>query len=102
MLARDPGVQNERTALAWQRTALSMMAASIAATRLAYGAVGPLALADLLVALPLSAAVLWVSRVRYRKRAGLNPAAPWSTGLIGALLVASLLVVAAIELAALV
>lgn len=64
-----PGVQNERTAFAWQRTALSLAVATVALTRLAFERIGYAGLVCL-VAAPLVLFVLLESRVRYRHRNG--------------------------------
>lgn len=85
---RDPGTPRARTALAWQRTALAVVASSLVSARIAYGRVGPLALVPLLVALPLAAWVLVTARGRR-----------WSTGLEAALLCAAVVVLGLVELA---
>jgi uncharacterized membrane protein YidH (DUF202 family) len=79
------GVPNERTALAWQRTALSLLAGAAIISRLTFERIGPVAWAALGVVLPLSAWVLVESRGRYvndvgprvrgRPRGGRAPAA---------------------------
>lgn len=61
----DPGLQNERTALAWQRTALSMVAASAVMARLTWSSGGITALVILVVAAALSTWVFVESRGRY-------------------------------------
>ena len=69
----DQGIANERTALAWQRTALSLVAGSAIIARLAVESAG------LVVLLPLAAAAilgLWIfteSQARYRHSAGRRP-----------------------------
>lgn len=65
--ATPSGVQNERTALAWQRTALSLVVASAALARLAYERIGYPGLLCL-VAIPASLFVFRESRTRYRRR----------------------------------
>lgn len=62
----DPGLQNERTKLSWQRTLLSMLACALVVARL----VGTYAWQwGLLVAVIASAGGLWASfRVRMRYR----------------------------------
>jgi uncharacterized membrane protein YidH (DUF202 family) len=69
----DAGVQNERTALAWQRTGLSLFGAIVVAARLGFRqwpVVTALALAP---ALCLSVAMLHLSTRRYRQaHAALN------------------------------
>lgn len=63
-----PGVQAERTVLAWRRTALSAVAAAAAIARLMYGAFGPASLAPLALALavPLSISVLAIRNLSSR------------------------------------
>ena len=66
----DPGVSNERTALAWQRTALSLIAASAVIARLTWSRLGVVAVAALTVATLLSLWVFVESRGRYAHDAG--------------------------------
>jgi uncharacterized membrane protein YidH (DUF202 family) len=66
------GAQNERTALAWQRTALSLLAGSAAVARLTVGRLGPLALLCVVVAVPAAGWVFLESRSRYRRDAELT------------------------------
>jgi uncharacterized membrane protein YidH (DUF202 family) len=61
----DPGVGNERTALAWQRTALSVVAGAAILSRLTYDRVGVAALLSVLVAAPLGLWVFFESHRRY-------------------------------------
>ena len=98
----DVGLPNERTALAWQRTALSLAAAAAIVARLTWSELGPLAGVLLLGALGLSGWVFVESRGRYRHDAGTKRRprprggrAPFALALATAL-------VAATELAALV
>ncbi|MBB5958073.1 uncharacterized membrane protein YidH (DUF202 family) [Saccharothrix tamanrassetensis] len=63
----DRGAQNERTALAWQRTALAMIAGSAVLTRLTVGRIGPLALAGMAVTVSLGLVVLVAARRRYQQ-----------------------------------
>lgn len=107
--SRDPGLQAERTGLAWQRTALSVAAGSIAAARISYEDVGRLALLNVAIALPLA---LWVyvgSRLRPQHRPTRQPAARWhvpldrwrpGVGVEGAVLGAAVLVLGTVELVA--
>ncbi|MBF4161674.1 DUF202 domain-containing protein [Nocardioides acrostichi] len=97
----DPGAQPERTALAWQRTALSIVGGSLAAARIAYESIGLVALLDLLVALPLAGFALWVSRSDYMARAGRSRGTSISPGLAGAALVLAIVLLGLVELAAL-
>ncbi len=69
--ALDDGRANERSALAWQRTALSMMAASALVTRLTFERLGWVSLLSAM-ALPLSAWVMLESRLRYSHDAGIR------------------------------
>lgn len=66
----DVGVANERTALAWQRTALSLLAGAAIMIRLTWGDLGGRTLIPLGGAILLSGWVFWESRVRYAHRAG--------------------------------
>ena len=71
----DAGVQNERTALAWQRTALALFGAILLAARLGFRQ-WPVATAFVLApALALAVAMLRLSGRRYRRaHAALNGA----------------------------
>lgn len=63
--ARDEGLQNERTALAWQRTALSLVAGAAVMARLTWGSLGAGALTLLAAAVGLALWVFVESRNRY-------------------------------------
>jgi hypothetical protein len=67
----DPGAANERTALAWQRTALSVMAGSAALAKLTADRLGVAAMLSVVVGVPLGLWVMFESRARYRKSAGI-------------------------------
>jgi uncharacterized membrane protein YidH (DUF202 family) len=67
--AADPGVGNERTALAWQRTALSVLAGAAIVGRLAFSELGVAALVGPAIAVPLSAWILIEGSARYQRRA---------------------------------
>ncbi len=95
-----PGMPNERTALAWQRTALAVLGGSALMARLTLRSSGPAALLILAVALPLSAWVLVESRLRYRARARQWQVPPRG-GLFPTALTLATLAVAAAELVAL-
>lgn len=94
------GMQAERTALAWQRTGLSIAVAAAVLARLTYDDLGAWALLALAVSLGLCGWVLADSRSRYRGRVGLRPT---RAGLGGwsAALCASVVVMGTTELAAL-
>jgi uncharacterized membrane protein YidH (DUF202 family) len=66
----DAGLANERTALAWQRTALSLVAASAVLARLTWSTLGAVAVVPLLAALTLSVGVLVDGWGRYTHAAG--------------------------------
>lgn len=61
----DPGLQNERTELAWQRTALSLLTGSLILFRLTVETVSTPAVCLLLITVPVTCWVLARSRVRY-------------------------------------
>ncbi|MGY1839432.1 MULTISPECIES: DUF202 domain-containing protein [unclassified Modestobacter] len=62
----DAGLQAERTALAWRRTALAMAVGAVGAGRLAVPVLGVLALLAAAVGLVQAALVAGASRRRYR------------------------------------
>ncbi len=64
----DPGVQNERTALAWARTALGLAACALLATRLARTHDPRATLAVALLGTAAAGAVLCTARRRYHTR----------------------------------
>ena len=66
----DTGVSNERTALAWQRTALSIVASAAIMARLTWSELGLLGAVPLVGAVVLGAWVFWESRGRYAHDAG--------------------------------
>lgn len=75
----DPGISNERTALAWQRTALSLIAGSAIVTRLTWSTLGLWALAILSAVTLLSLWVFVEGTGRYSHDAGIR-ARPRSRG----------------------
>lgn len=102
MPTADLGAQNERTALAWQRTALSLVAGSAGLSRLTFDRLGPVALVSVVVAVPLSMWVFWESRGRYRHDAGLRIRPRSRSARSSAALAIAIVAMALIELAALV
>ena len=64
-MARDPGLQVERTILAWRRTTLALAVATLVISRLTFLAVGASAVVP---ALLLTAGVVWVAVVLARRR----------------------------------
>lgn len=63
----DRGMQPERTALAWRRTALAMGVGSIAALRVFPLAFGPAALVPAGIAVVISITVFVFAQLRYRR-----------------------------------
>jgi uncharacterized membrane protein YidH (DUF202 family) len=63
----DPGTAGERTALAWQRTALTVIAGALLVSRLTLDTLGPAAFAVVVVAVPIAVWVLVESRLRHRR-----------------------------------
>lgn len=78
--ARSPeeahGAQNERTSLAWSRTALSVVVTAAIVSRLAVESIGPAALLAVVAALPVSIWLVLASRRRYRRRLDWTERAP--------------------------
>ena len=70
--AGDPGVANERTSLAWQRTALALIAATAILARLTWDDLGLVGLAPLALAMALSLWVFVESWARYSHDAGIR------------------------------
>jgi uncharacterized membrane protein YidH (DUF202 family) len=69
MVEVDPGAGNERTALAWQRTALALVAGSVILSRLTFDRLGPAALISVVLAGPTGVWIFLEGRARYRHRA---------------------------------
>ncbi len=65
----DPGLQNERTGLAWQRTVLAGLTSSLLVARLVAELSVILAVVTGLVALTCTAGLGWVGLRRYRRHA---------------------------------
>jgi uncharacterized membrane protein YidH (DUF202 family) len=63
----DPGLQPERTALAWRRTGLSMAAGALVALRIFPELLGGWALIPAGVALLVAGMVLLAAHLRYRR-----------------------------------
>ncbi|UYM07787.1 DUF202 domain-containing protein [Solicola gregarius] len=70
------GTQNERTSLAWSRTALSVVVTAAIVSRLAVESIGPIALVSVAAAVPVSIALVLGSRRRYRRRMDWTERAP--------------------------
>lgn len=94
MTEQAAGLQAERTALAWQRTGMSVAVAAAILARLTYGELGAWALLALLVCLGLCGWVMVESRTRYRGRVGLRtqraPVGRWSAAVSASVMVLGL------------
>ena len=99
-MADDLGASNERTALAWQRTALALLAGAAIIARLTFDRLGPFALVALAVVMTLSAWVLVESRGRYANEARTQSASRSRGGRAPAALTVATLIIAVVELAA--
>ena len=76
----DPGLARERTALAWQRTALSILFGTLLLARLTIGRIGVIAIVMVAVSAPMAFWVYAESRRRYRSRCSADaPARPRKT-----------------------
>lgn len=73
-MARDPGLQVERTLLAWRRTTLSLAIATLVIARLTFVSVGASALVPVLL---IGAGLLWVGVVLLRRRGVAHPEDPY-------------------------
>jgi uncharacterized membrane protein YidH (DUF202 family) len=77
----DLGLQHERTALAWDRTALALIVVGAFSVRVAGGGIGELAHLPGYLVVGLGATLLWLGARRYRHRdvdlrAGTSPVRP--------------------------
>lgn len=63
----DPGVQLERTALAWRRSVLALAVASLASVQVLFGVFGYGAVAVAAVGLAVAALLRLLSGLRYRR-----------------------------------
>jgi len=98
----SPTVSNERTALAWQRTALALLAGSAIVARLTVDRIGALAVLSLAVVLPLAVWVMAESRGRYAHDAGVRQRQRPRGGRAPLVLAVATMLIALTELAALV
>ena len=93
---------NERTFLAWIRTALALLAGSAIVARLTVDRIGALAVLSLAVVLPLATWVMVESRGRYAHDAGVRQRPRPRGGRAPFVLAAATMLIALTELAALV
>ena len=98
----DTGLSNERTALAWQRTALSLVAGSAVLGRLTFARLGWLSVALVGVAVALGLWVFVESRWRYAQQLGHRPRTRPRGGRAALSLTVATLLIAITEVAALV
>lgn len=92
----DPGLQNERTGLAWQRTMLSGLTCSLLMSRLLAGVSIPLAVITGLTGLGCTAGLGWLAVLRFRRNGtDLYAGRPVGGGLPQLLLTAVLIATAA-------
>lgn len=97
----EPTVYNERTALAWQRTALALLACAAIETRLALAPLGAVAVVCVVAAVPVVGWVMLASRQRYRVHSGASPTGRARGGRAPAALAAVTVLIGLTELAAL-
>jgi putative membrane protein len=83
---RDPGLQPERTVLAWQRSSLALAGASVLMARLTVTTAGVVALAAALSGLAHAAVIFIVQRRHYRRPWTSTKRPEWPTGVHAALL----------------
>jgi len=96
----DPGAQNERTALAWTRTALALLVGVVLAARLAADPLGVVALAFAIVVAPLALVILLMARRRYlRAHVALHQERDLPDGRLPALVALVTCLLAVLELA---
>ena len=91
-VARDPGLQQERTTLAWRRTGLALLVASLAIGRLTLESLGPVVVLPTVVAAAVAAWVVAES-VRARRMSRRHPHEPDFSVLAGGRLPALVAVV---------
>lgn len=98
---RDPGGQNERTSLAWQRTALSIAAGAAVVSRLTISNIGAWAIIVFALSVAMSVVTFLSARWEYRRRAQLQaPPVLVYEGARAGLLVANVLLLGVTEVVA--
>lgn len=88
----DPGLQVERTALAWMRTCLSLILVALVAFRFAAYQSLPLAIGLAGIIAPLGFATMWLAWQRYRTSARRLAAGEWLPGGLLALMMTAVTV----------
>lgn len=95
----DPGLQNERTSLAWTRTGLALLVAVLLASRITLGELGVVTIIFTIFTLPLAVGVLVSAGRRYRiAHRALESAAPLPDARLPVAVTLLVLSLAAIEL----
>ena len=95
----DPGLQNERTSLAWTRTGLALLMAVLLASRITIGQLGVVTVIFTIFTLPLAVNVLVSAGRRYRiSRRALESATPLPDARLPVAVTVLVLSLAAIEL----
>ncbi|QZY30448.1 DUF202 domain-containing protein [Nocardioides coralli] len=92
------GLQNERTALAWQRTALALLVAAAVTARLTYDRLGPAAVIVSAAGVTACCWVFWHGRARYRQRNAPGTDSPLRGGRSALALTVAVVAVACLEL----
>ncbi len=95
---RDPGLQPERTVLAWHRSALALAGASVVVGRLTFGSVGLVALPVVALGLVHATVIFATSHRHYLVRTGAAAADSWPTALHAALLCVQVAALGALEM----
>jgi len=97
----DPGLQNERTAMSWDRTALALFAASLLVARLNASETGIVGWLLALAGLVITVWIMVTARARYRTaHRALHAAAPLPDGRLAAAVAALTAIAASIEVVA--
>jgi uncharacterized membrane protein YidH (DUF202 family) len=97
-LPGDPGRQPERTALAWQRTALALAAGTIVVGRLTFSSAGAVAVLVVALGVGHAAVIFATAHQHYRIRTGAVRSRRWPTGVHAAILTAQATVLGLLEL----
>ncbi|MBY4208117.1 DUF202 domain-containing protein [Rhodococcus fascians] len=95
------GAQNERTALAWHRTALAMLTMAAVLARLMFDRIGIVGLGTVIAGIAVTAWMFLASRAQYEGHAAIRPGYRARDGRTGAALTGLILVFATTELIAL-